>query len=172
MLSATCGTGCQPSYQPIGRVTEGDQSGLLWYQPSSGTVFYWDLSGLNYTGAQTLAWPCDGCVGTWQPVLTADMNNDGYTDVVWYDATTGVVAVWLLNGPNVSAQYLSAPCSTSSGFASQWKIIGAADMNGDGHTDLNWYNASTGQILSWLLDGSGNVTNEQVLSWTCSAPSG
>jgi hypothetical protein len=174
-ISQTCSTasGCTPSWQPIGSITEGAQSGLMWYQTSSGTLLYWDLSGMTFTGTQTVDWTCGGCTGVWQPMLTADMDGDGNSDVVWFDATAGLVSVWLLNGPNViGTQTLSSTCSTSSGCASQWRIIGAVDANGDGHTDLGWYNASTGQVEIWLLDGSGNVTGTPMLSWTCSAPSG
>ncbi|MEO8901394.1 MAG: VCBS repeat-containing protein [Polyangiaceae bacterium] len=175
-LSSTCtsASGCASSWRPIGRMTQGTQSGLLWYQVSTGTLSVWDLSNLTVTGSQSLSWTCDAsCAAAWTPMLTEDINNDGNTDVVWYNQTTGQVSVWLLSGATVTGtQTLSSTCTAASGCAAAWKMIGAADVNGDGHTDITWFNASTGQVSSWLLDGSGTVTATQALSWTCNTASG
>jgi hypothetical protein len=174
--SWTCteASGCTASWQPVGRLMEGTQAGLLWDDPSTGTLSVWELSGTTVTGAQNLSWTCGaGCSSVWHPVLTADMNNDGNTDVVWYDESTGVVSSWLLNGSTVlGTQNLSWTCTSASGCAADWSIVGAADVNGDGHTDLTWWDRSTGQVSSWLLNGSGGVLGTQLLSWTCSAASG
>jgi hypothetical protein len=175
-LTSTCSaaSGCASSWRPVGRLMEGTQSGLLWYQVSTGTLAYWDLSGINVTGKQTLTESCGGsCAQSWQAVLTTDINNDGNTDVLWFNQTTGQIGAWLLNGPKViGEQFLSWSCSVASGCATTWRIIGAADVNGDGHTDLTWYDATSGVVASWLLDGSGNVTGKQALSLTCSVASG
>jgi hypothetical protein len=166
---------CGFLWKPLGRVTEAGQSGLLWYDVSTGVLSTWDLSGSSVTGAQTLDWTCSGaCMSQWEPVLTADMNNDGNTDLVWFDPALGEVSSWLLDGPHITTmQNLSWRCTTASGCATTWKIIGAADVNGDGHTDLTWWNVTTGQISSWLLDGSGNVlTTQELTGGACSPASG
>ena len=41
------------------------------------------------------------------------------------------------------------------------------DFNGDGYADVLWFNASTGALGEWLLDGHGNVIASPSLSWTC-----
>lgn len=172
--TCTQASGCASSWRPIGRLVEGTQHGLVWYQASSGLLSIWDLTGTTVTGNETVSWTCGGsCASSWQAMLTADMNNDGNTDIVWYNPTSGVVSTWLLSGATViGAQNLSWQCTAASGCAAAWKIIGAADVNNDGHTDLSWYNAATGQISSWLLDGSGNVLGTQLLSWQCTQASG
>jgi hypothetical protein len=38
-----------------------------------------------------------------------------------------------------------------------WKIIGTGDFNGDGMTDLLWYNSSTGQTAAWLMNGPAST---------------
>jgi len=35
-----------------------------------------------------------------------------------------------------------------------WRIVGAGDMNGDGHTDLVWQHDTNGSIAAWLMSGS------------------
>jgi hypothetical protein len=42
--------------------------------------------------------------------------------------------------------------SPSQATDANWEIVGAADLNGDTHTDLLWYNPSSGRIVYWLLD--------------------
>ena len=174
--SWTCteASGCTASWQPVGRLMEGTQAGLLWNNASTGVLSVWEMSGTTVTGAQNLSWTCGaGCSSVWHPVLTADMNNDGNTDVLWYDESTGVVSSWLLDGTTVlGTQNLSWTCTSASGCATTWSIVGAADVNGDGHTDLTWWDRSSGQVSSWLLNGSGGVLGTQLLSWTCSAASG
>jgi hypothetical protein len=169
-LSWTCGGSCASTWLMIGAVMEGTQSGVLWYNQSTGQLSIWDVSGTTVTGAETVSWTCGGsCASSWKLIRTGDINNDGFTDAIWQNPTTGVVSAWLLNGATViGTQELSWTCSSADGCWGSWWMYGAVDVNGDGITDVTWYNEPTGQVSSWLLDGSGNVTGTQLLSRTCS----
>lgn len=71
---------------------------------------------------------------------------------------------------------LSATCEASNNCSADWRLVGAANVNGDGHVDLLWHNyqgtypgATPGTLRNWLLDGNGGVTGHQDLSQQCGA---
>ncbi len=46
-----------------------------------------------------------------------------------------------------------------------WSIIGAADFNGDGRSDLLWRQSGSGMLAEWLMDGS-QITSSQIIGAT------
>src|SRR5437868_4783704 len=40
---------------------------------------------------------------------------------------------------------------------SPWTIVGQGDFNGDGFADILWRNATTGQLVVWLLSGTSLI---------------
>ncbi|MDC0669568.1 hypothetical protein [Nannocystis radixulma] len=189
-LSWTCSaaSGCAANWKPIGILDyqfivcpPGGgfcdykyPGGLLWHNPISGELSRWDTSGTTVTSKTPLSWRCgsgDGCSQVWRPLLTADFTGDDYSDVLWYNRTTGVVSIWVLGGSAGStvlrAQELTWTCDAASGCANAWHIVGAMDINRDGPLDLFWHNETTGEISAWLLDRAGTVLGKTALSWTC-----
>jgi hypothetical protein len=96
-----------------------------------------------------------------------DFNGDGHADVLWFNANTGLLAEWLLDGQGnvIAAPGLSISCGSE--CYPQWQVVGVGDFNGDRHTDVLWFNTNTGALGQWLLDGQGNVITTPYLSWTC-----
>jgi hypothetical protein len=86
-----------------------------------------------------------------QSASTHDASGDGFSDVVWYNTTSGQVVVWFVNGTSVIGG--GSPGSVPPG----WAIIGQRDFNGDGFSDLLWRNDTTGQLVTWLLNNNGTV---------------
>ncbi|WP_420266364.1 FG-GAP repeat domain-containing protein, partial [Candidatus Magnetominusculus dajiuhuensis] len=53
----------------------------------------------------------------WQIKGVGDLDGDGYSDIIWQNASTGAVYVWLMNGTAIKS---SGAVSTS--VASVWQM--------------------------------------------------
>ncbi len=95
----------------------------------------------------------------WQVVGLGDLNADGKADLVWQNPETGRVAVWLMDGGQVTAvnEY-------QAGNATDWLVAALGDLNGDGTADLIWQNGSTGEIKAWLMDPAGGIQEQKPLA--------
>ena len=125
---------------------------VVWQDPVSGAAQVWFLTGtdgatFNYVGAGgfTLSGP-----NAWRIAAVADIDGDGHPDLVWQDPVTGTSQVWFMTGSlgttmNGSAM-LSGPNS--------WRIVGAADFDGNGHPDLVWQDPGTGMSQVWFMGGA------------------
>jgi hypothetical protein len=168
-----CGPGCADQWRPIalGDVNGDGHRDLLWWNRTSGVVSSWLLNGYgNVLAKQDLDWHCGlGCADQWRPIGAGDVNNDGHLDLTWFDATSGVVSSWLLNGyGNVMAKQ-DVDWHCGAGCSNQWQPVGVGDLNGDGRQDITWWNPTSGVVSSWLLNGYGNVMAKQDVDWHCGA---
>ena len=75
-----------------------------------------------------------------------DFNADTKGDLLWRNAGSGGVSMWLMNGLTYSsfATLLTDP---------SWSITHTGDLSGDGKTDLVWRHAN-GTTLAWLMNGT------------------
>ncbi|KJU83163.1 hypothetical protein MBAV_004643, partial [Candidatus Magnetobacterium bavaricum] len=76
-----------------------------------------------------------------------DFDGDGKGDLLWYNAKTGDVGIWLMNGVSISQVNLVAQVSL------EWQIKAIGDFNGDGKSDIIWQNTTNGDMYMWIIDG-------------------
>ncbi len=93
------------------------------------------------------------------PSVAQDFNDDGRSDLLYRNASTGQVYRIFMNGFAVAggAMVYSEPNTA-------WKIMGDADFNGDGVTDLLYRNDSTGQVFLLPFNNGGFPTSGGIVA--------
>lgn len=137
----------------------------------------------------------------WHVAALADIDGDGFSDILWRSKTNGQVSIWNMKGANGNVRKSLGTLTPSLGAYSNvasaavvgtstrprvdgtmtgWHISGTGDFNGDGYTDLLLRNGTTGEVAVWLLKGQptgtvvskvANGANTAVLYPTAVAPS-
>jgi len=94
---------------------------------------------------------------SWQVEAVADLNGDGFDDILWRNATTGQSAIWLMTDfDTIDTIALPAPA--------QWQVTHTGDFNGDGVADLVWRNSATGETAIWLMSNGRFASGAIVLA--------
>jgi FG-GAP-like repeat len=108
---------------------------------SGGAGDYVDIAGISYQNAFFSLLPA------------TDLNDDGKSDYVTYNATTRQTRALYLNNNGVigSAYGPTLPAG--------WQLVNLADFNGDGHPDYLLFNPTTRQSQIWYLSGVMHTTS-------------
>ncbi len=80
----------------------------------------------------------------------ADFNQDGQTDIFWYNNQSGQTYVWTMNGLQRASDTAVFPVPD----APNWQVKAIQDFNKDGQSDALWFNATTGQATIWVMNGT------------------
>ncbi len=138
LAAFTKSTGKYPPEFVMFRKNDGTNVNYNWYGPLSNMYAPYFLPGVPTS---------------WQALYVVDINGDGVRDIVWFQPSTGQVAIWLMaDAGTVGAT--TFPANVGSGGA--WTLAGVGDLNNDGRTDLVWRNVS-GQMVVWYMSASGLV---------------
>jgi hypothetical protein len=133
----------------------GPKNGMVHSDAATGALavlFYGRSNDAGMTGSALL----DSPGKDWSPTALADFNGDGNLDVVFVNKTTGQADVHFYGGAQGTAALGHKTISLLS--TTGWNVVGAADLNQDGHPDLILQNPQTGQVLADHLGGSDGVT--------------
>jgi hypothetical protein len=123
-------------------IVASDGKGNIFWKDTGNNYSIWRVSGSQVTAASLGNVPSN-----WVVAGVGDFNGDGSTDILWRDNTSGVVAIWFLNGTSIE---------TTAGFGavpSTYQIVQTGDYNGDGKSDIFWLDTS-GNVSVWFMSGS------------------
>ena len=124
------------------------QQDLLWRNATTGELGVWTFNGTTYQGSQSITrqfgtdWTVES--GVLNDKGFADFNADRTSDVV-LRKSTGEVKLLLLENNRV----LDSPMLGTVG--AQDVLLGMADFNRDGVTDLLWRNTGTNAVTLWQV---------------------
>src|SRR5262249_19662698 len=130
---------------------------LVWRRSSDGLTEVQFVNGMTAVGGGVIANnPFDS---SWNVVAVGDFLGDAQAGLVWQRASDGVVEIQYLNGSVATGggQIQNNP------FDASWRVVGAADFNGDGKADLVYRRAVDGITEVQFLSGT-NVTGGGILS--------
>ncbi len=103
----------------------------------------------------------------WRAVASGRFDADAAADLVWRHEATGELRVWLMNGAAKAAESRLSPEAVPD---PNWRLVGAADADGDGKTDLYWRQQLSGRNVVWRMGGlirvSGDFTAPSTLADT------
>jgi phosphatidylserine/phosphatidylglycerophosphate/cardiolipin synthase-like enzyme len=123
---------------------------IIWQHLTKGLLSVWTMVATQAQDAYYLN-PSRILSNDWRIVAVADMNRDQKADLIWQHLTDGWLAVWYMDGLNMWRDRLLSPGRISS---NEWRIVGAADMNSDGDTDLVWQHTRLGYLSVWYMTGA------------------
>ncbi len=135
------------TWQPV---AAGDFDGeghwsLIWQNSKTGSILRWRMSGTVVTDYGSVFATVSP---SYHVVAFTDFNGDGHSDLLFWNSQNGTVLRWLMDDTTV----LSYGRVFAQVTDTNWHLVGAPDMNSDGHPDLLWENYQTGAITRWLMD--------------------
>jgi hypothetical protein len=117
-------------------------------------------------GASLIGWACLSCgidTANWQVVAAADFDGNGVPDLVYQNQTTGQVNVDYYGGAG-GTSLIGWACLSCGINAANWKLIAAADFDGNGVPDLVYQNTQTGQVN---VNYYGGTNGAKFIGWAC-----
>jgi len=134
---------------------------LLWYNATTSQFGWWQLGMDPNTFAPTVASisSLTTVASGFVPAL-ADLNGDGYGDLVWTNPGSSDVYAWINNQQGGFVPHLIG-ASRPDGYT----LYGAGDVTGSGVTDLVWVNAVSHQVQIWTMNGF-SVSSMKTINYT------
>lgn len=153
-MGGTSGLTDGAPYYPI--VGDFDLSGgadIFWYRPGSDSDHLW-LSSCNSPDATRISFSING---NYKP-FTGDFDGDGSADIFWYSPGSGSDTLYLGGSSGGSTPFTTVSSVNVSGDYSP--VVG--DFDGDGDSDILWYQPWATSSAQWTSNGDGTFSSAQV----------
>ena len=122
---------------------------IIWQHSTQGLLAAWLMNGTNILDGQLMN-PNRLDDPAWKIAGTGDLNGDGKADLIFQHQTNGMLAVWYMNGANMTDGRLLSPTSEPD---TGWRIGAIGDLNGDGRVDFVWQHRD-GRVRAWLMNNA------------------
>ena len=132
---------------------------LVFQNSVDNGVVFWYTGGDNtavITGGDYVARTVDA---SYKLAGVADFSQDGRSDLLFQNQTTGRLVIWNMKGP-----YFQSGVSIPQTPGADWKVVGTGDFNGDGFADIVFQSRTTGKIKIWFMQGAAYVSEGQLLA--------
>ena len=129
---------------------------LLLLNETTHGVAIWQMNGTQATSA--IQFGTINAADGWHFAEAADFSGDGKTDLLFLNDTTHGVAIWQMNGTQITAAAQVGTINAAGG----WSYSGAGDFNGDGKTDLLFESSTSHGIAVWEMNGTQILAAAQI----------
>ncbi|MBN1676651.1 MAG: C10 family peptidase [Kiritimatiellae bacterium] len=150
----------------VGDIDRDGSVDLLWHNQQSGLVVYWLLNATGTLKSDGLV-TADAISPTWQLSGVGDIDRDGSVDLLWHNQQSGLVVYWLLNA---TGTLKSGALVSGDAISPTWQLSGVGDIDNDGTVDLIWHNQRSGLVVYWLLNPTGTLKSDGLVSPEAIAP--
>ncbi len=148
---------------------------IVWRNFTSQKIVIWTMNGAAKIG-NIIPSPDQAVDANWIIVAAADYTNDGNTDFLWYNYTSGKIVTWYMNASVVrtSGQF-TTPANAGD---NNWKVLASSDYSRGyapgtppyGTPDIVWRNETSGNQVVWHLDFNSTRVHGQFTNPTANTP--